>query len=655
MTTPTPNNDENLASSEIVNPAAPLPDQVNAPFIGNFHKTLPHNEFGEVCPDAYRSFKNTCLAIEFGSPINFESVPRGPLPGEPLPCGANKGNPVPQSPFSPLAHPSLLHTVAKFTSPQAGASTETLGPDPKSLNMPSAPGCRSISAAAEMAELYWMALLRDAPLLAFQDQHNPPGLSCAALSAHNAQLGYNVTTRVTDARKAVNTLYDCAITHDTEPGKLRVPQDMDGGPGGANVVLQTLFRGGLHDEQYGPLVSQFFLRSIGYGVQTIDPKQVPYIAKQDFLTTHGDWLLAQNTGKDKFGWDYGNCNNYSDQLHRGASYYPTTNGQPNGPVMRRYISTMRDLARFVNRDALHQAYFNAALFLEGIGAPLDAGNPYRGNLYAREGGFATLGGPDLLTLVSEVASRALKVVWRQKWLVHRRARPEVYGGLLQMQRNGFNGAKRAYGLPEMVVACPGFKTALDDTLDEVSAHNAALNGGTATLFLPMAFSAGSPSHPAYGAGHATVAGACVTILKAWYDEDAKLADVFANANNNGNKQLAPKDPPGGMLSLLQPGYRKVGGGLDDFCDPQVYTGADASMMTLGGELNKLASNVGKGRTMGGVHWRSDNARSLRLGEKVAIEILRKRTMEYAEKTISFTFRTFDRNMVRISRGQVTES
>jgi hypothetical protein len=33
----------------------------------------------------------------------------------------------------------------------------------------------------------------------------------------------------------------------------------------------------------------------------------------------------------------------------------------------------------------------------------------------------------------------------------------------------------------------------------------------------MAFPEGSPTHPAYGAGHATVAGACTTILKAWFD------------------------------------------------------------------------------------------------------------------------------------------
>lgn len=660
MTFPTPNADENLVSSNDPGSATCPNTSIGAPFIGNFHKTLPHNEYGEVCPDAYRKFKGICLAIEAGSPISFEEVPTGPLPDRPasgggtvpgdvLPCGDAKGGPIPQSAFAPNANLGQVNSVAKFTSPLAGAASETLGPDPKSLDMPPAPGCRSISTAAEMVELYWMALLRDAPLVAFQSNPDAPVSGCASLAAHNAQLGYNVATRMTEAVKAVNTMYDCAIRHDTDPGKIHAPLDLDSGTGGANIVQQTLFRTGLHDEEYGPLVSQFFIRPVGYGVQTIDQKEVPYIAKQDFLTSHGDWLLAQNTGKDKYGRDYGSCNHYSDQKYRGASYYPFAGSKP----VRRYISTMRDLARFVNRDALHQAYFNAALFLDGIGAPLDAGNPYRGNLYAREGGFATLGGPDLLTLVSEVASRALKAVWRQKWLVHRRCRPEVYGGLLQMQRNGFGGTKRNYGLPDKIAECNKFKTTLNATLAEIGAHNSALNGGTSTLFLPMAFSAGSPSHPAYGAGHATVAGACVTVLKAWFDEDAKLKCVFEKANDDASvRKNGPKDPPGGDLMLLQPGYRKTGGTLEDFCEPQEYTGSDADNMTVGGELNKIASNVAMGRTMGGVHWRSDNTRSLRLGEQIAIEILRKRTLEYAERPVSFTFRSFDRQWVHITQGQV---
>lgn len=625
MAFPTPNNDESLTTPGIS-------------FIGNFHKTLPHNEYGEVDPAAHRKFERTCLEIEAGAPINFEEVPKGPLAH------------AAQTPFDAGAHSSLVGTVAKFTSPLAGAATEMHGPDPKSLEMPPAPDCLSITAAAEMVELYWMALLRDAPLLALQQDRAPPAAGCADISAHDAALGYSVTGRVNDARKAVNTVFDCAVRHDTTPGKLRAPLDVDGSPGGADIKLQTLFRSGLHDEAFGPLVSQFFIRPIGYGTQTIDQKQVPYIAKRDFLTTHGDWLLAQNTGKDKYGWDYGTCNNYSDQCHRGASYYPI---DANGTPVKRYISTMRDLARFVNRDALHQAYFNAALFLDGVAAPLDAGNPYRGSRYTRESAFASLGGPDLLTLVSEVASRALKVVWRQKWLVHRRCRPEVYGGLIQMQRNGYNGVTRNYGLPTQIADCPNFDNVLDETLATVSAHNDAMNGGTDTFFLPMAFSAGSPGHPAYGAGHATVAGACVTVLKAWFDEDASLAKVFADANNNADVELiSPKDPPGGEFKLLQPGYRKSGANLEDFCEPQEYAGPDARRMTVGGELNKIASNVAMGRSMGGVHWRTDNTRSLRLGEAIATEILRKRTLEYAERPTSFTFRAFDRHTVHITQGQV---
>ena len=625
-----PNSDESVVSMS--------PDQ-DAPFIGNFHKTLPHNQYGEVIAADYRKFERVCVELEAGDHRNFDEVPTGPL----------------SAPAMSSFHASpdlagLTSRVAKLVSPMAGASTETHGLDPKALEMGAAPSCRSRSAAAEIAEVYWMALLRDAPLLAFMDHPAAPGNGCAALSAHDAELGYVVAARVGAAVKSVNTLFDIAVRDTADPARLRAPTDVEAGPGGANIVRQTLFRSGLRDEQFGPLLSQFFLHPIGFGTQTIDQKQVPYVARQDFLTTHEDWLLAQNTGKDRFGRDYGNCNNYSDQLYRGAKYYPT---RPDGSPVKRYISTMRDLARFVNRDALHQAYFNAALFLLGVGAAEDSGNPYRGNRYSREGGFATLGGPDLLTLVSEVASRALKVVWRQKWLVHRRCRPEVMAGLIQMQRNGYAGLKRAYGLPVAIPDFPAFQVELDKTLTEVSAHNAAMNGGTGNFFLPMAFSAGSPNHPAYGAGHATVAGACVTVLKAWFDEDEKLVDVYRRFNESMTpKKVAPKDPPNGELMPLQPGYRKAGPGLDEFCEPQEYTGLDAAKMTVGGELNKIASNVAMGRSMGGVHWRTDNTRSLRLGELIAIEILRKRTLEYAELPVSFTFRSFDGQIVHITGGLV---
>ncbi|MCB9530722.1 MAG: hypothetical protein H6700_03075 [Myxococcales bacterium] len=647
----TPNSDESLTTKA-------------APFIGNFHKTLPHDEFGEVDAAAYRVFERTCVQIEAGAPLNFEAVPAGPsvLPG--------------QTDFL-LDSTDEKRKPAKFTSPLAGASTETHGPDPKTLEMMPAPGILSASSTAELVELYWMALLRDAPLAAFQEHtHWTPS------TAEDTKLGYKLSSRLKVAQTSINTVFDLASKDASDPGHLRAPTDFDAGVGGAEVKLQSLFRCGLHDEDKGPLVSQFFLQpTIGYGVQTIDLRQVPYAARRDYLTNHGDWLLAQNTGKDKYGRDYGSCNHLQDQLHANPAptYYPKKDATH---YVRRSVSTIRDLARFVNRDALHQAYFNAALFLLGVGAATDAGNPYRGNLYSREGGFATLGGPDLLTLVSEVASRALKVIWRQKWLVHRRARPEVLAGLVQMERNGFKGEKRVYGLDTTFARTPKFNSAVEKTLQEIAAHNKALNGGDATYFLPMAYSAGSPSHPSYGAGHATVAGACVTVLKAWFDEDAKLADTFAKKNKDGfsdppvqawfeedaklahtfakkNKEGFADPPEGrvqeGGLLILEPGVRDAGGSIEDFCVPQAYVGDDAGELTVGGELNKLASNVAMGRSMGGVHYRSDNTRSLRLGEAIAIEILRKRTAEYAERPVSFSFRSFDRARVFITGGQVSVS
>ncbi len=71
--------------------------------------------------------------------------------------------------------------------------------------------------------------------------------------------------------------------------------------------------------------------------------------------------------------------------------------------------------------------------------------------------------------------------------------------------------------------------------------------GVITALLPMAFPEGSPMHPAYGAGHATVAGACVTILKAFFDTSAVLAQTSAGAitfkrQGSGDTPIAFQSP-----------------------------------------------------------------------------------------------------------------
>ena len=68
---------------------------------------------------------------------------------------------------------------------------------------------------------------------------------------------------------------------------------------------------------------------------------------------------------------------------------------------------------------------------------------------------------------------------------------------------------------------------------------------------------------------------------------------------------------------------------------QSYHGADAEELTVGGELDKLAANVGIGRNFAGVHWRSDFTASVELGEKVAKHFLDDYVRTYHEK-MTFT-------------------
>lgn len=530
----------------------PLGDGSTVVGLGSFHKTLRHNEFGEVVKE---DFDALMLAQ---TSHDFSAVP--PPPG----------------------------TVASLVNPLAGLATDRLTDAPHSYAMPPAPDVLSDTAAAEMTELYWMALLRDVSFDSF-----------------------STNADVAAAAQDVEAAFQRALSLDgSDPALLRVGIDVPGVPGVAAKPLITprnLFRLGLPGEDVGPMLSQFFVRPVHFGTQTIDVRQRPYKAGADYLTHFDAWLAAQNTGRDAHQQDYGHAN------EDGPGYYEAD---------PRYICTMRDLARFVNKDALHQAYFNAALLLLSGEAKWTPGNPYAAN-DRRDTGFGVLGGPHILALVSEVATRALKIVWYQKWQVHIRLRPEAYGGLAHVQQVGNLALdKRAYGLPAWL-----FST-------EAATRLRAKHGG---YLLPLAFGPGSPTHPAYGAGHATVAGACVTVLKAYFamfEKDPKTGrDVLIPLS-----RLLESDLPYGM----KPAMRAYITRLKDSVGDRVELGRlETSQLTIEGELNKLAQNVAMGRSMGGVHWRTDNARSLSLGEAIAARILCDITLD-ARESPSFVFRTFAR-------------
>jgi hypothetical protein len=179
----------------------------------------------------------------------------------------------------------------------------------------------------------------------------------------------------------------------------------------------------------------------------------------------------------------------------------------------------------------------------------------------------------------------------------------------------------------------------------------------------MAFPEGSPMHPAYGAGHATVAGACVTILKAFFDSGTELVEEVKNAD--GNKETRPicyepnkdgskivslfDDTPEG--SEARGGYTKTLGAQradqSSFKDiPSPSTGYDVAPLTVEGELNKLASNISIGRDWAGVHYFTDYIESLRMGEAIAIGLLEEQKLTYREN-FSMTIPLFDGGSIRI--------
>lgn len=355
------------------------------------------------------------------------------------------------------------------------------------------------------------------------------------------------------------------------------------GPKSAGAVTpQTLFRDPAPGCTVGPYVSQFFYRSQPMGVQYVEPKMRTVVPGIDYVTTDALWLARQNGVKPTGG---------------GLTFDATL----------RYIRNGRDLSRWVHIDLLYQAYFQALLAMQvppdvnnpftggGLGVPFNNGNPYLISLM--QDPFGSFGAPHVQALLCEVATRALHACWFQKWYVHRSLRPEAFAGRVHHKL----ASNRPYPIHADVLNS-GALAAIQGA-----------NGGRS--YLPQAFPEGSPAHPAFPSGHATVAGACVTVLKAFFHTDGPYPNPVVPADDG--------------LSLLP------------------YTGLDAPQMTIGGELNKLAMNVAYGRNIAGVHWRSDAFDSMRLGEAVALSVLRDQRELFVEDFQGFTFRKFDGSLVTV--------
>jgi len=82
-------------------------------------------------------------------------------------------------------------------------------------------------------------------------------------------------------------------------------------------------------------------------------------------------------------------------------------------------------------------------------------------------------------------------------------------------------------------------------------------------------------------------------------------------------------------------------------DPTRMVPYSGPQLTVGGELNKLAVNFGFGRNWSGIHWRSDAAASMALGEEVAISMLRDERRALRESFEGVSFTRFDGSRVTV--------
>jgi len=313
------------------------------------------------------------------------------------------------------------------------------------------------------------------------------------------------------------------------------------------ITSGTLFRGETVGDLIGPYISQYF------------------------LTDFAAWLACQRGAQPAAKLEF--------------------DSQP------RYISSSREMVEYVHQDFSFQAYVNAALIMLRLGGEaLSPTNPYRGS--KTQFGDITFGNKNVLSLVAQAALLGQKGAYYHKWLVHRRLRPECFGGRIEVHLSG----QKSYDIHPEILHCEGI------------ARVKATHG---SWLLPGAYPEGCPTHPSYPAAHAANAGACATILKAFFDEDYPLPDpVEATAD-------------GTNLVRWQ-----------------------GQSLTLGNEINKLAGNIALARDAAGVHYRSDSINGLFVGEEQALGLLCDYSRTYNERFGGFVLSTFRGEKVRILNGEV---
>ncbi|MET0389086.1 MAG: hypothetical protein ABW321_24145, partial [Polyangiales bacterium] len=261
--------------------------------------------------------------------------------------------------------------------------------------------------------------------------------------------------------------------------------------------------------------------------------------------------------------------------------------------VRRYLAYGRDLAEYARGGApsfwgasqwLGTAKSSDPLIVGGGGVPFNPTNPYLKDITKVSSGSGSFNISYVQAFLPLSTSREIRANYWAKWFIHRTPRPEAIGGLVHNVL--VNGAD--YPLHEDVLN----SEAADRSFQKYGAY-----------YISSAYPDGAPNHSSYPGGASSNAAVNATILKAFFDENHVIENPVQPDPNDPTKLIPYVGPP----------------------------------LTVGGELNKLATNLGLGRNWAGIHWRSDAAASLPQAEDIAIGLLRDERNTFREAFAGFKF------------------
>lgn len=322
----------------------------------------------------------------------------------------------------------------------------------------------------------------------------------------------------------------------------------------------NIFRIPIESNIRGLYISQFLYREVKFAGFIHKQKYITNADNSNYMKTWDSALKAQNGKITK------------------SIIAPRT--QP------RYLITGRDLACYAHSCEVYDCFFNTNRILQALKVPL---NPAL-NKSKVEQPYVNLGLPDIEAMLSIIGRNALLAAWYVKWNTMF-LRPEALG--IEIERITRDSTNR-YDISNKLLQNP--------IMEQLKAKNG-------NHILSQVYPEGSSLSPSYPSGYVSVVGACVTVLKFFYDCKHEI-------------EIHEPDAEGKEL---------------------VKTGKKS---TVGAELDKLASNLAYSRSWAGCNYWMDLIHAMKKSEQCALSCLSDFIYRYPEH-ISISIQRFNGKLITI--------